>query len=214
MYARFMTNTDDYQKKTIETYNRNADKWAKAHGKVIEWEDQLLKFKEKYLQEGSLVDIGCGSGRDIGFMASLGFDCAGVDASKGLLKYAKKENPRVDFKKIDIFELRKLDREFDGFLCIATLLHFQKTKMDDALNSIRSILKPSSVGIIILKEGKGEEFEVRDIDDRHEERFFAYWLIQEFKDVLDRNNFSTLETFKSQVGRSTWIGFFVENNGN
>ena len=86
--------------------------------------------------------------------------------------------------------------------------------MDDALNSIRSILKTGSVGIIILKEGEGEEFEVRDIDGRHEERFFAYWLIQEFKDVLDRNNFSALETFKSQVGRSTWIGFFVENNGN
>lgn len=202
---------DEYQKLTIQTYDRNADKWSSAHEKVLEWQNALDKFKKDYLSSGAIVDVGCGSGRDISYMSELGYDCTGIDASERLLEVAKTKSSKVKFINKNLFELSELELTFDGFLCIATLLHIPKVKLGEALENIKSILKPEAKGLIIIKKGTGEEFEIRDVDGRHEERLFSYWEPEEFSKELKKVGFSTQETFQVKVGRSVWIGIYVSN---
>jgi ubiquinone/menaquinone biosynthesis C-methylase UbiE len=203
----------DEEEKTIRTYDKTASNWATAHEIVNDWENEFKKLKKKYLSHGHVIDIGCGSGRDISILMKLGYECVGVDASKGMLNIAKMKNKNVKFIQLNIYELEKLKQQFDGFICMATLLHIPRQKISKALQQIKKILAESSVGIITLKKGEGEEFEVRDIDGRHEERFFVYWSKEDFESALKNNDFKVLEYNLYPIGRNDWHCFVVKNLG-
>ena len=200
----------EYQRLTIKSYNENAQRWTAAHEAVGLWQEQLEYFRKKFLHTGLIIDVGCGSGRDIKTMTELGFKCVGIDASKGLLEIAKKQVPSAEFIDMNIFEMPNLARKFDGFISIATLLHIPKPKITDALLVISSALKDNAFGLIIIKKGRGEEFEVRDIEGRHEERLFSYWLRPEFEKILNDAGFRLMHYFEKDVGRSTWSGYYVQ----
>src|SRR5258708_34907236 len=46
---------------------------------------------------GRTADVGCGSGREVAFLAANGFDAIGYDASDALLEQARLRYPRLSF---------------------------------------------------------------------------------------------------------------------
>lgn len=64
---------------TINYYSLNAKDVAERYESVV---SSLSKsFKDAFKPRSKLVDIGCGSGRDLALLASLGHDCYGIDAT-------------------------------------------------------------------------------------------------------------------------------------
>jgi SAM-dependent methyltransferase len=59
----------------------------------------------------SLLDIGCGTGRDLGYLAARCPDCVGVDYQERMVDYARRRRPHIDFRVGDMRTLR-LDRTF------------------------------------------------------------------------------------------------------
>ena len=79
---------------TLRVYDDAAPAFAK------EWGEQplpadLYRLLSEYFEPGLTADIGCGSGRDLAWLASQGFSVRGFDVSEGLLVEARKRYPEV-----------------------------------------------------------------------------------------------------------------------
>jgi SAM-dependent methyltransferase len=61
----------------------------------------------------SLLDIGCGTGRDLAYLAKLVPDVIGVDYQQAMVDYARERRPGIDFRAGDMRTLR-LERTFEA----------------------------------------------------------------------------------------------------
>lgn len=92
----------------------------------------------------SVLDIGCGSGRDMAALSDSGYDVYGVDASPEMCEEAVKRFPQLkDRIKGAVFPADALyfDRKFDCVLCSALLMHITDDRLFDAAFTIRNNLK-------------------------------------------------------------------------
>ncbi len=155
-------------------------------------------------QKGSLVDIGCGTGRDMAWFESQGILITGIDLSMGMLAYAR-ENVHGSLVSMNMRYLGFRDACFDGAWCCASLLHLPKTEAEFALQEIHRILKVGSWLILFVQEGNGEGWEEGSVSGiKH---FFARYQGEEMRPILSRNGFTVLKTDSSQTPRRKWLSF-------
>ncbi len=62
---------------------------------------------------GSLLDLGCGTGRDLEYLAKRCPDVVGVDYQPAMVEHARRHRPTIDFRTGDLRSLR-LDRTFEA----------------------------------------------------------------------------------------------------
>ena len=114
----------------------------------------LLKNLDKN-KEYTILDIGCGNGDMLRYIANFGknngytFKLIGIDANNFTIEYAKKlsvNNLNINYLCEDIFEKSFDDLQYDIVLCTLTLHHF---KEDEILNLMPIFYKNSKIGIVI-----------------------------------------------------------------
>ncbi len=204
-------NENDLEAKTIQTYDATAGQWAKSHAIVNDWA-WAAKELHRLLPAGKILEIGCGGGRDAAELLGLGYEYVGTDASREMVRTARAEVPAADIRQCNIYDLRTLDTKFDGFWACAVLLHIPKSRIDEALSALSATLNPGAIGMISIKDGDKEDFEVRDTDEAHEERLFVYWRKDEFLDALERHGFELLDyAYKPLSERTKWHIFFLKH---
>ncbi|MCX6969412.1 MAG: methyltransferase domain-containing protein [Verrucomicrobia bacterium] len=139
--------------RTSEFYSTNASRLASGYAGVSpEFESRLLRTFEKSRR---ILDVGCGTGRDLGFLLKNGKDAFGVDASQAMLTAAQSaleaDGLRVDGRLLEA-ELPDLSRfdegEFDGILCSAVLMHLPEDKIFDTVYALRRVLKPGGTLLV------------------------------------------------------------------
>lgn len=191
------------EKITLETYNATAKQWSEKHATVGFWREEMEIFRT-LLPGGKILEIGSGGGRDAKELIALGYKYIGTDISTGLIEVAKRENPRAAFLAQSVYDLDFPEgTQFDGFWASAILLHIPKARIDEALRRITKFMRENAVGFISLKQGEGERME----DDK---RFFAYYSEEEFKKVLQRNDFEVIQTTAHPMSeKTTWLCFFM-----
>lgn len=72
-------------------------------------------------QPASLLDIGCGTGRDLEYLATHVPDIVGVDHQQSMIDYARQRRPGIDFRLGDMRTLR-LERTFEAITCLGYAL--------------------------------------------------------------------------------------------
>jgi ubiquinone/menaquinone biosynthesis C-methylase UbiE len=197
----------DKEDVTINYYDREAENWASAHhGNEEEsyWKEEMERFHQ-LLPKGRVLEIGSGAGKDASALIRMGYEYVGTDASEGLLKVAQRRNPEASFKKVSVYDLDFPARSFDGFWTAATLLHIPKKRIDEALQRIKSQIKPDGVGFITVKAGAGER------PDPETGRLFSYYSQKGFKRVLERNNFEVVEESTRKGQKDWWLCYWVRN---
>jgi SAM-dependent methyltransferase len=203
----------EQEQATIQTYDKHAAWWAGGHANRSEYKDTIAKLN-KFLPEGSILEIGAGGGYDAGLLADAGYEYLGTDASIGMVEAARSVNPDMHFEQLNVYDLGKLKLQFDGFWACAVLLHIPKRRIDEALQSIAGVVKPGGVGFISMKDGDVEEFEEREKQGRKEDRLFAYWHRDEFEEVLNHNGFTVVDYQYVPVNeRTNWHRFIVRKEG-
>lgn len=194
------------EQKTLQYYNQYGRQWAQGKTK-FDWKDDFEQFR-KYLPKGKVLEIGSGGGRDAKFIIGAGYDYVGTDISEGLLKIARENNPGATFYQKSVYDLDFPENSLDGFWAIAVLLHIPKTRIDEALQNIHKVIKADGIGVIALKQGEGESMEN---PPEGGERFFAYYNLEEFKNILSKNNFKILSSrIWPKNERTTWLIYFVK----
>ena len=73
----------------------------------LSMEEQLQSFMELLPENGEVLDLGCGSGRDTLFLEEEGFSVTAMDGSKRMCELAEIHTGR------DVLHLRVEDMEFD-----------------------------------------------------------------------------------------------------
>jgi SAM-dependent methyltransferase len=102
------------------------------------------RFAESFPAGGRILDIGCGSGRDLAQLHKQGFQPYGVDGTEVFVQLAQMLHPELKGRVVqgllpDL--LTPFDGEFDGVLCCAVLMHIDSTELFNAALSIKRCLK-------------------------------------------------------------------------
>ncbi len=109
----------------------------------------------------SVVDMGCGAGRESVFLAECGFDVIGVDISSKALEIAKRRawdaGVEVDFRQGNFFEL-PIDDLSIGFVNDRGGFHLVSEKYrPQYVAEVRRVLKPD--GIVMIRGASAEEID-------------------------------------------------------
>jgi SAM-dependent methyltransferase len=90
---------------------------------------------------GRVLEAGCGPGRYVALLASLGFDVVGIDPYQHATWDVIRQNPHVELRDgVFAEDLPFPDASFDHVACIAALLYFRDPLL--ALREMRRVLKP------------------------------------------------------------------------
>lgn len=116
-----------------------------------EWEQEFLgKFMQK---RGSLLDIGCGAGREAIAFAKLGFEVTAIDISPGMIEVAKenagREKVGINFALKSASEIDYPDSSFDYVILSRAIYSYLPTRQlrIRVLGDIKRVLKPSGLAI-------------------------------------------------------------------
>ncbi len=102
------------------------------------------RFTESFPAGGRILDIGCGSGRDLAQLHKQGFQPYGVDGTEEFVQLAQRLHPELRGRVVQglLPDLHPpFDGEFDGVLCCAVLMHIDSTELFNAALSIKRCLK-------------------------------------------------------------------------
>ena len=138
---------------TLNYYAQNAQEFI-AGTIGIDMSDVHRRFLEHMPPEGSILDLGCGSGRDSKFFAERGYRVTAVDGSAELCKRAEQ---LIGFPvRCLLFEDLDYVNEFDGVWACASLLHVEKEKMQRILGLVSNALKGGGTLYLSYKYGTGQ----------------------------------------------------------
>jgi SAM-dependent methyltransferase len=160
---------------TIAYYDKNAVSISDKY------ENVNMSFMQKklvsYLPEnGNILEIGSGSGRDAAFFVSEGFNVTVVDPSKGMLRKAAELHPELCAKMHCCslpFEKDNplLKEKFKAVLLIASIMHIQDEELFESAYQIREMLEPEGILVISSSMGRKGMEDSRDLLGRlHIER--------------------------------------------
>ena len=135
---------------TINYYDEHASQYFDSTSQV----DLAMLYKEflEYIPIGGrIMDLGCGSGRDVKWFRDHGYDAHGLDASEELVKIACNQ---LDIPvEAGLIEEWIADETFDGIWCCASLMHLDDISFDRFLSNLRFSLRPGGALFISVKEG-------------------------------------------------------------
>ena len=135
---------------TIEYYNKHADEYFSNTSNI-----DLLSLYEIFLKYipagGRIMDLGCGSGRDVKWFIEHGYDAYGLDASEKLVKVAR-DQLCIPIE-IGNIEDWIADEPFDGIWCCASLIHLKEEKLRLFISNLKNNLKRGGVLFMSVKSG-------------------------------------------------------------
>ena len=141
---------------TLAFYGRNAREFV-AGTVAIDMSAHYCRFLEQLPEKASLLDLGCGSGRDSRFFADLGHSVTAVDGSPELCRMAE-QITGFPVRSL-LFEELDYSDAFHGVWACASLLHVEKERMQEVLGLVARSMKAGGVLYVSYKYGPGHHTE-------------------------------------------------------
>lgn len=109
-------------------------------------------------QEGMVLDVGAGSGRDARYLAGKGLSVVAVEPASGIRELAQQytvSNPIhwISDSLPELSEVFKLQTKFDLILLSAVWMHISPSSREKACRKLASLLKPNGKIVISLRFG-------------------------------------------------------------
>jgi len=104
----------------------------------------------------SILDLGCGPGRDLRHFDSLGHDAVGLDGSKEFVAMARAYSG-CEVLHQDFLAMALPESRFDGVFANASLFHVPSQELPRVLLELRKALKPRGVLFCSNPRGNNEE---------------------------------------------------------
>lgn len=185
--------------KTLKYYNNHSESISKQYESADVSAIQKLLL-EVFSKDSNLLEIGCGSGRDASFMLENGYKILGIDASKNMIKEAKKLHPKLEDSLQaaiipDNLDIR--DNSFDGVYSIATLMHLEKNKIDFSIAKIYSCLKNNGKFLFSVPLRR-KDLNLENYDEKG--RYFTIMNQNEWLDICYSKGFEKIKIFISNDG--------------
>ena len=161
-------------KETLNFYNSNSKNYIEST-LDIDMSHLYSDFLSKIPNGGTILDLGCGSGRDSKVFIDKGYKITAVDGSKELAKLAS----RVIGQEVIVskFEDLRLTESDDGIWACASLLHVNRSNIVDVIKNISCNLNRDGVFYMSFKYGNNEY-----IDDKG--RYFNCYTKESFEEMI------------------------------
>ncbi len=112
------------------------------------------RFLGHLLPGASILDAGCGSGRDSLAFKELGYQVTAMDGSQTMVRLATEHSglpvQNLKFQDIDFVD------EFDGIWACASLLHLERAELGDAVRRLVRAGKKGGIVCMSFKRGEGD----------------------------------------------------------
>ena len=165
------------------SYNKIAEQWTTVR-KDMQVSKLVIDFAKQLTPNGSILDIGCGSGLPITkYLCDKGFAVTGIDYSDKMIEIAKKSSIPANFILSDFFDFT-ISEKFDGIIAWDSLWHIAKSKQESIYPKISNLLKPN--GLFLFTHGNVDN---EHIDTMMGEEFYYSALSEaEIVENINRNN--------------------------
>jgi len=167
------------------------------------------KFLSSLSIGNTILDVGCGSGRDTRIFTELGYKVTGIDISEKLLDMARKENPGLDFQYMDTKTLSFQDGTFDGIWANAIIHHLSEQEMKIAIQEWGRVCRQAGVLYIATKMAPLE------ITNPDEKKTFTFISPEKLKMMCEASGFEQIDIYtynekqRNSQGRDLmWIAAF------
>ena len=188
----------------IEVYQRHGAAWAKLRGNQLAEGVWLDRFCALLPTEGTVVDIGCGSGLPIaGELIRRGFDVTGVDGAQVMLALFQKNLPGVALHLADMRQLA-LGRRFSGLLAWDSFFHLSPHDQRGMFPRFQAHAAPGAPLMFTSGYSKGEAVGALEGDPLYHGSLDA----EEYRSLLDAAGFSVIEHVVEDPGcghRTVWL---------
>jgi SAM-dependent methyltransferase/diadenosine tetraphosphate (Ap4A) HIT family hydrolase len=197
-------NSSNHYLITRESYNKVAAEYADKHSNP----SNIIRLMEPFIREipyhGTILDAGCGPGRDASVFIEKGFNVVGLDFSQEMVRLAKS----VHKLEVNLGDVRDLDFgncTFDAVWANASLHHLDKDDLYLSISEFERVLKNDGVLFIAVKKGSMKNF---DKEYPMCPRFYKKYELDEIKSALKSSN---LTIYKTEVAKrnnnrdSSWL---------
>jgi SAM-dependent methyltransferase len=140
----------------------------------------------------TLLDFGCGPGRDLRAFVALGHRAIGLEGAQALAEMARSHSGCEVWQQ-DFLHLLLPVAHFDGIFANASLFHVPRQELPRVLHALRSTLKPG--GVLFSSNPRGENQESINGD-----RYGAYYDLSTWRGYLVDAGFVELEHYYRPAG--------------
>lgn len=106
--------------------------------------------------DARVLDLGCGAGRELRKLTAANIDSIGVDSSPELAAIAERSSG-APVLVADMRSVMFAQRQFDGVLAVASLLHLDRAELAPLLSRIAGWLRTGGLFLTTMKIGDGVE---------------------------------------------------------
>ena len=158
------------------------------------------------LHPGStIMDVGCGSGRDMRWLKDQGFQPEGFERSQGLAGLARAHSGcpvlEGDFEVHDFSGVK-----MDAILLVGALVHVPHDRFSGVFSNILRALRPGGHLLLTLKEGRTQ-------NEHDGNRSFYLWRDEDLRDIFDALGL-VVKDFSRQISKiretDVWLGYILQ----
>lgn len=139
---------------------RQQEDWNEFYKKSLdsdfytEWLIPYNRYFERFPKE-TVLDLGCGLGRDANYIYSKGYKVVAYDYSTEALERVKSSYPHLETKYLDLNEPLNIPHQSSGIIIMNLSLHYYSWKKSEEIrDQLYNILKPGGVLILRLNSDK------------------------------------------------------------
>jgi SAM-dependent methyltransferase len=178
----------DHAEEIIDLYDRHAEVWNGERWRNLFERPWLDRFLSLLPREGSIVDIGCGSGEHIArYFIETRFRLTGVDSSATMIRFCKQRFPNETWVVADMRSLL-LGRKFDGILAWDSFFHLPEDNQRKMFPIFRSHAVPKAALMITTGPRAGEAIGTY----QGEPLYHASLAADEYQLLFDKHDFEVV----------------------
>lgn len=132
---------------TLNYYDDNAEH-VSAEYEAVDSSSVLNPIVRELPSKSSVLEVGCGSGRDAAVLLSNGFDVTATDGSPEMLRQAQNLHPELAGRTV----VHRLPHEFpfepesfDAVVALAVIMHLEADELPRAFSAIAKVLSTGGV---------------------------------------------------------------------
>lgn len=159
-------------------------------------------FFLQYFHGKSILDLGCGSGRDSNYFSQQKYEVRSVDNSEHAKQFAS-EKYNIEVNLIDIEQ--EINGVYDGIWSCASLVHMNQHQILKVLGQLKNNLNPGGLIYISLKYGDDTFTSNNQIYYLYNETIIEQILKLGYKQI-------DINITNSENPMNSWIEFVIEKN--
>lgn len=190
---------------TIQYYQQNAEQFSRET-RSVDFSQNQGKFMSKLKKNDTILDFGCGSGRDTKCFLEHGFQVEAIDGSEELCRLAG-EFTGIKVKHLLFQELAEKNK-YDGIWACSSILHLPKQELIEVIQKMSLALKSKGIIYTSFKYGTFEgERNGRYFTDMTEDSFEE--ILQATKELQIEEQWITSDV-RPERGNEKWLNLILQ----